>query len=107
MTMSVLWITLVGAMVAVRQNGHIRVDLMERFLPPSWSKPTAVLANLSACMVCLVVCYFSIVFVIGEYQDSIPGIGVVPSWVLVLIIPCASFVMGFRFALSIFLKADE
>lgn len=105
--MSVLWITFLGAMIAVRQNGHIRVDFMEKFLPESWSRLTTTFANLCACAVCWVVCYFSVVFVIGEFQDRIPGIGVIPSWVLVSIIPLACFIMGIRFVLSIFLKDDE
>ena len=107
MSMAVLWITLVGAMLAVRENGHIRVDLMERFLPPRWSKPTSIVANVCACCVCFVVAYFSIELVVWEFQDQIPGIGVIPSWLLVSIIPFAFFVMGLRFALSIFIKPVE
>ena len=106
-SMAVLWITFLGAMIAVRQNGHIRVDFMEKFLPEGWSRLTAIFADLSACAVCWVVCYFSVVSVILEFQIGIPGIGEIPSWVLVSIIPFACFVMGLRFLLSIFLKHDE
>ena len=107
MSMAVLWITLVGAMLAVRENGHIRVDFMERFLPPRWSKPMSIVANVCACSVCFVVAYFSIELVVWEFQDQIPGIGVIPSWLLVSIIPFTFFVMGLRFALSIFIKPVE
>ncbi|MXW07170.1 MAG: TRAP transporter small permease [Gammaproteobacteria bacterium] len=106
-SMSVLWITFIGAMIAVRQNGHIRVDFMEKFLPENWSKFTKICANFSAGVVCWVVCYFSVIFVIWEFQSRNPGIGVVPSWILVSIIPIACFVMGLRFVLSIFLKSVE
>ncbi len=105
--MSVLWITFLGAMIAVRQNGHIRVDFMEKFLSEGWSRITAIFADLSACAVCWIVCYFSVVSVILEFQLGISGIGKIPSWVLVSIIPFACFVMGLRFLLSIFFKYDE
>ena len=105
--MAVLWITFLGAMIAVRQNGHIRVDIMEKFLPEGWSRLTAIFADLSACAICWVVCSYSVVSVILEFQIGIPGIGEIPSWVLVSIIPFACFVMGLRFLLSIFLKHDE
>ena len=107
MSMAVLWLTLVGALIAVRQNGHIRVDVAERFLPQSWSKPLSIFANLGACVVCLVVAIFSIEWVVWEFQDQMPGIGVIPLWVLVLIVPISFFVMGLRFAMSIFLNTEE
>ena len=106
-SMAVLWITLVGAMIAVRQKGHIRMDFTERYLPPRWQKLTAIIANLSAATVCLVVCYFSINLVVWEFKDSVPGIGVIPSWLLVSIIPLACFVMGLRFVISIFVESEE
>ena len=107
MSMAVLWLTLVGALIAVRQNGHIRLDVAERFLPHSWSKPLSIFANLAACFVCLVVAFFSIEWVVWEFQDQIRGIGVVPLWILVSIVPISFFVMGLRFAMSIFVKSEE
>lgn len=107
-SMAVLWITLVGAMIAVRENGHIRVDITDRFLPVRFVKPTSIVANVCACGVCLVVACFSIEFVWLEIQaPSAKGIGVIPLWLLVSIFPFTFFVMGFRFALSIFLEPDE
>lgn len=108
MSMAVLWITLVGAMIAVRENGHIRVDIADRILPPRWSKPTSIVANLCASVVCFVITIFATENVWLEYtQPSATGIWVLPLWVLVAIFPFAFFVMGVRFALSIFVQPDE
>ena len=108
MSMAVLWITLLGAMIAVREQGHIRVDIMDRFLPPHWTRPALIVANICASSVCLVVAGYSIEFVWLEYTiPTTNGIGMIPLWILVSIFPIAFFVMGIRFALNIFLHSDE
>lgn len=107
-SMAVLWITLVGAMLAVRENGHIRIDFMEGLLTPLWSKVSTIIANVCACSICLVVAGYSIQFVWSEYtMPTTDGIGLIPFWLLVSIFPFAFSIMGIRFALSIFSKPDE
>lgn len=101
------WIMLLGAMIAVREQGHIRVDFMDRFLPPHWSRPVSIVANICAGCVCLVIARYSIEFVWLEYTANTVGIEGIPLWLLVSIFPFAFFVMGIRFALSIFLRTEE
>ncbi len=105
--MAVLWITMVGAMMAVRQGGHIRIDLLDRFLSGKWSKVARIVANTAASVICFLFAYHAVILVWWEFQDKTYGIGVIPFWVLVAIIPISGFVMSIRFALALFVEPTE
>ncbi len=102
--MAVLWITMIGALAAIGQGGHIRIDIVERIANERWTSIVSIVANICAAVVCFLLAYFSIQFVVWEFQDGLAGIGVIPSWVLVAIIPFAGFAMGLRFLIQIFVK---
>ena len=105
--MAVLWITMIGGLAAVGQRSHIRIDVAERFVPKRWHPALGVVANLASSLVCFVLGYFSIKFVIWEFEDGYAGIGVIPSWILVSIIPFAGFAMGLRFAIQTFVRPSR
>jgi len=44
----VLWIAMIGALVATRKNNHIRIDAMSRFLPAAVERFVAVLTDLAS-----------------------------------------------------------
>lgn len=97
---AVLWTTMVGALAAIGQGGHIRIDVIERLLPDNWSPVLNAVANLFASLICFVVAYFSWDFLVWEFEDRNAGIGIIPSWVLVSVIPCVAFAMGVRHAVQ-------
>lgn len=105
--MAVLWVMMVGAIVAIRHGGHIRLDILERFLPARFTVYTARIGNLLAAIVCFIFAYYAIQEVIFEFHDQTPGIGVIPFWIFVAIIPLSALVMGVRFALVVFLRASK
>jgi len=95
--MTVLWMTMVVAMVAVRESGHIRLDVLDWFLPEVVKKYTHCIANTLAALVCVVFAIFSIQVILWEFIDGTPGIGILPNWIFVCVIPISGFVMGTRF----------
>ncbi len=99
---AVLWTTMLGALAAIGQGGHIRIDVMERLLPDKWSPVLNGAANLFASLICLVVAYFSWDFLVWEFEERNSGIGIIPSWILVSVIPCVAFAMGVRHAIQAF-----
>lgn len=105
--MSVLWITMIGGLAAIGQRSHIRIDIAERFVPERWMPGLKVVANISASLICFVLAYFSLVLVRWEFEDGYTGIGFVPSWILVSIIPFAGFAMGIRFAIQVFVRQEK
>jgi TRAP-type C4-dicarboxylate transport system permease small subunit len=94
----VLWVGLIGAMVATRQNKHITIDILSRYLPPRFSRPINAILNLFSAMVCGTAAYFSFRFVRFEYIDGAAAFGSVPLWVAESVIPLALSVMALRYS---------
>lgn len=94
----VIWLTMVGAVVAAGQLRHIRIDLVENWLAPparAWLRRFAFLAT---ALVCLLLTWNSLMIVALEYEFSQTAFLDVPVWVVQLIIPIGFGIMGARFA---------
>ena len=55
----VLWVAMLGAMVATRENNHISIDAVSRYLPLQWRSYASVVTRLIAAVVCAVVAWYS------------------------------------------------
>lgn len=93
----VLWIGLFGAMIATRQNAHISIDLVARYLPTRLDLPVKAGVQLFAAGVCALAAFYSFVFVQAEYYDGGMAFGQVPVWVCEAIMPLAFAVMSLRY----------
>ena len=93
----VLWIGLVGAMVATRQNKHISIDLVALYLPQEFSLPVKAAVELFAAVVCALTAYYSFIFVYVEFYEGGTAFGQVPVWVCQAIMPLGFGVMALRF----------
>lgn len=93
----VLWVTMLGAMVATRHNSHISIDAVSRYLPerPAWL--ASIVTLLVSAAICGAVAFFSVTFIRYEYQDHTIAFGQVPSWVCETILPIGFGVMALRF----------
>jgi len=93
----VLWVALLGAMVATRERNHINIDAASRYLSPLARKAAAsVVAGVSS-VICGVVAWYSLVFVRLEFEDQNIAFASVPTWLTEVIIPIAFAAMAFRF----------
>lgn len=97
----VLWVGFLGAMLATRQDRHIRIDVLTRFLPPSFKRLSNILTHLFSAVVCFFLVLASVSFVIDEKQfgEKISFFTDLPIWYVQLIIPVGFVVMMFRFAI--------
>ena len=59
----VLWIALIGALVATRQQQHINIDLISRFLPVSAKRFVSAIVALFSAAVCAMLAYYCFDFV--------------------------------------------
>ena len=98
----VLWLTFVGAMVASRNDEHIRMDLLGRFLPLPWRRLSRRLSSLFTCVVLGVFAWYSGHFVWLDYQDGITAFARVPAWICEVIMPLGAGVMSLRYLLHLF-----
>ena len=95
----VLWVGLVGAMVASRQGNHINIDIMERFLPERAKIVVNFIVELFTAFICAIVAYYSLQFVQMEFADGGMAFARVPVWLCEAIIPFAFVVIAIRYIL--------
>ena len=77
----VLWVAMLGALIASREDNHIRIDLLSRFLS-SFSSELLVttlrrMNYLFTCFILATFAYASFQFVYYEYEDGAIAFGLV------------------------------
>ncbi len=99
---TVLWVALVGATIASRDDSHIRIDLLSRLIKPEDQKWLVRLTRLFTCVVLGLFTWGSGQFVYYEYVDNAIAFGGVPAWICEIIMPIGGGVMAFRYLLLTF-----
>ncbi|MEX0900239.1 MAG: TRAP transporter small permease [Gammaproteobacteria bacterium] len=94
----VLWVGLLGAVVASRDDRHLRIDVVPRLLPPRGQVACAVIAHGVSAGVCAVIAWHAGEFVLAEREYGAAGIGAVSGWVLQAVMPVAFALMAMRHA---------
>ena len=98
----VLWLGLIGATVATRNNRHIRIDLLTKLFSRNAHRLIqSVVAQISA-WTCLVIAWYGFQWVRFDYIDGITSLIGVPAWALEVVIPVTFGLMGLRFLISSF-----
>lgn len=100
----VLWIGLVGAMIASRKNHHISIDMISKFLPDKIKRFSDLLILLFTALICSIMTWYSFAFVSMEKQDGMIAFAEVPAWVCESIIPFAFGVISLRYFILLFLS---
>lgn len=95
----VLWVGVLGAVTASRSNEHISIDALSRFLPEHSRVALAALVGFFTSGVCAVLAYHAARFVQFEYEGGTAKLGVVPGWVLALVLPIGFALITLRYAL--------
>lgn len=97
--MLVLWLALAGAVAASRTDKHISIAVLDQFLPEFIRKLVQLVLHLFTAVVCAVVAWFSLQFVLTsrEYGDLI--LGNVPAWWLQLVLPLGFVLIAWRYLL--------
>ena len=102
-----LWLTLVGAVIATRDNAHIGIDVLVRFIPAAARHWLQRSVNLFAAAVCGVIAWYSAFLVALERSDGLVAFAQVPVWVCQLIMPMAFAAMALHFVLQVFYPAPD
>jgi TRAP-type C4-dicarboxylate transport system permease small subunit len=90
-------LTFAGASVALRRNGHIRIGLLERALPPGPRQVLIVLQGLGTAIVLCLIAWYGGRMAVEEFQwESLsPGLGL-PQWWYVVWLPLLAVLMLVR-----------
>lgn len=95
----VLWTTLLGAMVASRNDEHIRIDLLSSFLGQVSASKVRCVTSLFTASICFIFSWHSWELVYMDFTDGIIAFGSVPAWVCELILPIGGAIIGLRYLL--------
>lgn len=95
----VLWVAMLGAVAASRENRHISIDALSRILPGGPKAWADVIVRAFTAGVSFVLAWYSWVFVAEsrEFEDTL--LGDLPAWWFQAILPVAFFLIGYRYAI--------
>jgi TRAP-type C4-dicarboxylate transport system permease small subunit len=95
----VLWIALLGASVATREDRHIRIDVLSGILSPPARRRLQGSLEIFSAAVCLLLVSPAIRFMQNDYQaGKVLALGI-PMWVSQVVMPAILLVLGVRFLL--------
>ena len=96
---SVLWIGMLGAMAATRDDRQISVDALSRFLPSRWNARVRVLTDIFTTAVAGFFSWHAGRLVLEDYGSGMTAFSSVPVWVCELILPVAMAIISIRYAI--------
>lgn len=97
----VLWLAMLGAMLASREGGHIKIDVLGHYLPPGAQRAAARVTAAFSAAVCLIAAWYGYLFVADERQYGDIAFANVPVWWCEVIIPLGLAMIGLRFVLQV------
>jgi TRAP-type C4-dicarboxylate transport system permease small subunit len=100
----VLFIALLGGIVATGQKRHIQISFLERFTHGMTRRIVGGLAAAIAVVICLAIVHAGLLLVRDEIASGERALFGIPSWVLILAIPAGFLAIAIRFANLIFLE---
>jgi len=95
----VLWLALLGAMVASRENRHIAIDVTDRLLAPGLRRAVSVVRSLFTAGICAALAWYSWVFVRDSREFGDTLLGDLPAWWFQVIMPVAFALIAYRYVL--------
>lgn len=99
----VLWVGMLGAVTATRDDRHISIDVLSRFAPAHvlpWVKRAVALATAA---ICALLAWHTFRFVRDEYAYSDVEVAGLPVWVWQSILPLGFALMTWRFLFAVVL----
>ena len=100
----VLFIALLGGIVATGQKRHIQISFLERFLHGRARRIMGSIAATISVVICLAIVHASLLLVRDEIASGERALFGIPSWVILLAIPAGFVAIAIRFSNLIFLE---
>lgn len=96
----VLWIALIASVAASRNQRHLRIDILSRFLPVRIARLPGVIVSAFASVVCGIVAFHAWRYVrlTLEFDDTV--LIDTPAWMVQGVLPVAFVLMSYHFAVD-------
>ena len=101
----VLWLAMIAAIAAARDNRHIRIDALSHILPKAAIRYTRVLVDLFGAVVCGVVAWQAWRYLQLEIEFEDTVLIDTPAWIAHGVIPASFALMAYRFVVGALRKA--
>lgn len=93
----VLWVGMMGAIVASREKRHISIDILSRYLSDKQKQYTDVVINLFVVIVCGLLATHSMRMLLLDYAENTIAFSNVPTWLMESILPLAFSIITLRY----------
>jgi len=93
----VLWLGLIGATVATRDNKHIRIDLTSKLFQRNTHRLVQALVGQISAWTCLVIAWYGMRWIRLDYEDGLTSFAGIPAWLLEIIVPLSFALIGIRY----------
>ena len=105
---SVLWLGMMGALVASRNNNHIAMNLGQKYLSDKNLIMVKIIIYFFTALVCFIISWYGLNLVQMEYEEAGIAFANIPIWYTVSIIPIAFLIIALRYlTLSILLLSGQ
>ncbi len=95
----VLWVAMLGAVAAARDDRQIAIDVLSRFMPEKPRLLTLAAMNALTSAVSFLLAWYCLVFVRESYAYEDVVLTDLPAWVFQAILPLAFGLLGYRYAI--------
>lgn len=95
--LAVLWVALIGSIAAARDHRHLRIDLLSRILPPKVTRWTDFIADCATVVVCGILAWYSLVFVLESHEYEDLAFDMLPLWWFQAILPVGFLLISYRY----------
>jgi TRAP-type C4-dicarboxylate transport system permease small subunit len=95
----VLWIAMVAGIAAAREDRHIAIDVLSRFLPERGKVLSGLVVDLFTALLCFALGWYSLDMLAFAIEDGEVLLGGLPSWWFQSILPAGFFLMAYRYGI--------
>jgi TRAP-type C4-dicarboxylate transport system permease small subunit len=97
----VLWIAVAGAVAASRNDKHINIEVLDRFLPGRVKTVKDILIHGFTAGICGVVSWHGFLFVQTSHEFGDVLLGGIPAWLLQAVLPVGFGLISYRYCLFV------
>lgn len=95
----VLWVAMLGAVAASREERHICIDVLSHFSAARTRQWLSAVTDAFTAAVCFALAWLSWQFVADTYDSGERLLGNLPAWALQAILPLAFALLGYRYTI--------
>lgn len=94
----VLWLGFIGALIATRQDKHVKIDALLHLFPPRLKKLVQIFCSFFSAAVCTLLAWTALRFVADEREYATQAFDGFAAWKLQLVFPLVFAAMALRYA---------